>query len=170
MRHLPDPHRTCISDDSPARLLAQLQRDALMRESLALLPPVLLFALLHVHTHVGWEVCFAAVRQLNNDHGRHVRELSTALSLLRSLRGTRILDPLAWQAAARRLAHVCTSELQVLHAMPAYPPRHVAFVREPQSGPVKRGSAMRTLRRSREWLERSRYWLAASASEPLTWL
>jgi hypothetical protein len=170
MRHLPDLQRVCISDDSPAQLLAQLQSDALMRESLALLPPVLLIALLHVHTQVGWEMCFAAVRQLNNDHGRHVRELSTALSVLRSLRGTRILDPLVWHAAARRLAQVFARELHALHAMPAHPPRHVAFVQDTQRDAVKCGSAMRTLRRSREWLEWSRYWLAASASEPLTWL
>ena len=105
MRHLPDLQRSRISDVSQAQLLALLHNDVLTRESLALLPPVLLIAVLHLHTHVGWDACFAIVRQLNNDHGRHMRELSTALSLLRSLRGTRILDPLAWQAAARRILH-----------------------------------------------------------------
>ena len=46
MRHLPDPHRCSISDDPRALLLMQLHSDAPTRESLALLPPVLLFALL----------------------------------------------------------------------------------------------------------------------------
>ncbi len=102
---LPGPHRDCISDDPHAQLLAQLQSDPLIRDGLALLPPVLLFVLLHVQPHVGWDACFAAVRQLENDHGRHVRELSTALSALKSLRGSRAFDPLVWHASARRLKH-----------------------------------------------------------------
>jgi hypothetical protein len=111
MRHLPDPRRRCISEDPYEQLLRQLQGDALMQGGLALLPPVLLLALLHVHSHVGWDACYAALRQLNNGHGRHMRELGTALSLLKSLRGSRILDPLAWHAAMRRLMHDIGSRL-----------------------------------------------------------
>ncbi|ALL71482.1 hypothetical protein K788_0006110 (plasmid) [Paraburkholderia caribensis MBA4] len=166
MRHLPDLQRGCISDVSQAQLLALLHSDVLTRESLALLPPVLLIALLHLHTHVGWDACFAIVRQLNNDHGRHMRELSTALSLLRSLRGTRILDPLAWQAAARRILHAMASELRALHAMPRRP----AFVSVVRGGLPRRNRVSFTLRRGAQLLELSRYWLGARASVPLTWL
>ncbi|AUT73271.1 hypothetical protein [Paraburkholderia hospita] len=166
MRHLPDLQRPCISDSSQAQLLALLHSDVLTRESLALLPTVLLIAWLQVHTHVGWDACFAIVRQLNNDHGRHMRELSTALSLLRSLRGTRILDPLAWHAAARRIVHAITNELRALHSMP----RRAACVRVARGGLSGRNRVTFTLRRSGQLLELSRYWLAARASAPLTWL
>ncbi|BCF92671.1 MULTISPECIES: hypothetical protein [Paraburkholderia] len=166
MRHLPDLQRRCISDISQTQLLALLHSDVLTRESLALLPTVLLIAWLQVHTHVGWDACFAIVRQLNNDHGRHMRELSTALSLLRSLRGTRILDPLAWHAAARRILHALASELRVLHSMP----RRSAFVRVARGGLTTRHRVTFTLRRSGQWLELSRDWLAVRASAPVTWL
>ncbi|BCG02794.1 hypothetical protein PPGU19_073620 (plasmid) [Paraburkholderia sp. PGU19] len=166
MRHRPDLQRRCISDISQAQLLALLHSDVLTRESLALLPPVLLITWLQVHTHVGWDACFAIVRQLNNDHGRHMRELSTALSLLRSLRGTRILDPLAWHAAVRRIVHAMASELRVLQSMP----RRAAFVRVARVGLPRRNRVTRTLRRSDQLLELSRYWLGARASVPFTWL
>jgi hypothetical protein len=168
MHHQPDLHRRSIRDDSHARLIAQLRSDPLMRESLALLPPVLLFALLHVHTHVGWDVCFAAARQLNNDHGRHVRELSTALSLMKSLRGTRILDPLAWHAALRRLIHAIAGELDALNATPVQTPRRDGV---PRAAPaLTRRDALRMLRRSHLQLNVARYWLAARASVPVIWL
>ena len=166
MRHLPDLQRSRISDVSQAQLLALLHNDVLTRESLALLPPVLLIALLHLHTHVGWDACFAIVRQLNNDHGRHMRELSTALSLLRSLRGTRILDPLAWQAAARRILHAMANEHRALHSMP----RRAAFFRVVRGGLPRRNRVTFTLRPAGQLLELSHYWLGARASVPLTWL
>lgn len=170
MRHLPDTPRRCISDVSPAQLLAQLQSDPLLRESLALLPPVLLIALLHVHTQVGWDACFAVVRQLNNDHGRHMRELSTALSLLKSLRGTRILDPLVWHAAARRMMHTIVNERHAAHSMPVQAPRRHAMTGIASGGLSKRKRALQTLRHVMRLLELWRYWLAARTSAPLTWL
>ncbi|MEM5344022.1 hypothetical protein [Paraburkholderia azotifigens] len=168
MHHQPDLHRRSIHDDSHARLLEQLHSDPLMRESLTLLPPVLLFALLHVHTHVGWDVCFAAARQLNNDHGRHMRELCTALSLMKSLRGTRILDPLAWHAALRRLIHAIASEPDALQAAPMQTSRREWLRR---AAPVlARSDAARVLRHGHLLLNCTRYWLAARASVPVTWL
>ncbi|WP_241019187.1 hypothetical protein [Paraburkholderia sp. Tr-20389] len=144
-----------------------------MRESLALLPPVLLFALLHVHTHVGWDVCFAAARQLNNDHGRHMRELSTALSLLKSLRGTRILDPLAWHAALRRLIHAMASELSALHATPMQTSRRMSPTLTATRGTRRartRRRVLHALHSSHLLLDFARYWLAARTSAPVTWL
>jgi len=167
MHHLPDTPQRFTSDVSPALLLAQLQDDPLVRESIALLPPVLLIALLHVQAHVGWDACFAVVRQLNNDHGRHMRELSTALSLLRSLRGTRILDPLVWHAVARRLLHAIADELHVMHSMPARAPRRCISTND---GLNRRTHALQTLRHGMQTLELWRYWLAARTSAPLTWL
>lgn len=157
MRHLPDSQRRCASDVSDARLLALLLSDPLLRESLTLLPPVLLVALLHIHTQVGWDACFAAMRQLNHEHGRHMRELSTALSMLRSLRGTRMLDPLVWHAAARRVMHAIAGEFDALNSTPA----RTGFAR------VARG---RSARRSRALHALWHYWLAARTSAPVSWL
>jgi hypothetical protein len=168
MHHQPDLHRRSIHDDSHARLLEHLRSDPLMRESLALLPPVLLFALLHVHTHVGWDVCFAVARQLNNDHGRHMRELGTALSLMKSLRGSRMFDPLAWHAALRRLIHTIASELHALHATPMQTSTRDCLMRATRS--VARSEALRVLRASQVLLNVTRYWLATKASVPVTWL
>ncbi|MEP9325217.1 hypothetical protein PPMP20_19085 [Paraburkholderia phymatum] len=163
-----------MSGDSHARLLARLHSDPLMRESLALLPPVLLFTLLHVHTHVGWDVCFAAARQLNSDHGRHMRELSTALSLLKSLRGARILDPLVWHAALRRLIHAIARALHgLLYATPLQTSRHMSLGRITTCGPRgvrTRSRALQALHDSHVLLDFARYWLAARASAPVTWL
>jgi hypothetical protein len=175
MHRQPDPQRRSICDDPHARLLAQLHSDPLMRESLALLPPVLLFALLHVHTHVGWDVCFAVVRQLHNDHGRHVRELSTALSLLKSLRGTRAFDPLAWHAALRRLIHAIASELRELQSTPTPTSRRIGPPAATRSGSrraglLTRSNAVRALRHGDLLLNVARYWLAARTSAPVTWL
>jgi hypothetical protein len=172
MRHLPAPHRRSISDDPRALLLAQLHSDAPMHESLALLPPVLLFALLHVHTHVGWDACFAAVRQLNNDHGRHMRELSTALSLLKSLRGTRILDPLAWHAAARRMMHAVAHPCQTLRRIPARRGLSVRITRsDSRAGALHKQARMKhVVQLDGLLIECVRYWLSAKTSAPLTWL
>ncbi|MBP0590914.1 hypothetical protein J8I87_14575 [Paraburkholderia sp. LEh10] len=174
MRHLPDPQRCCISEDSQAAYLAQLHSDPLMRDSLALLPPVLLLALLHVHTHVGWDACFAVVRQLDNDHGRHMRELSTALSLLRSLRGTRILDPLVWHAAARRLMHAIAGPCAASPSMPMRTARPDAAHRMQSDAradtPGERARPMRAARVGRAIIDWERYGLSAMTSAPLTWL
>ena len=175
MHHQPDLQRRSICDDPYARLLAQWHDDPLIHDSLALLPPVLLFALLHVHTHVGWDVCFAAMRQLNNDHGRHMRELGTALSLLKSLRGTRAFDPLAWHAALRRLIRAIASELHALQSTPTQTSRRIGPPQATKSGSrrtrlLTRANAARALRQSRLLFNVMRYWLAARTSEPVTWL
>ncbi|SEJ82255.1 hypothetical protein [Paraburkholderia diazotrophica] len=178
MHHLPDPRRHCVSEDPYEQLVQQLQRDALMQGGLALLPPVLLLALLHVHSHVGWDACYTALRQLNDDHGRHMRELGTALSLLKSLRGSRILDPLAWHAAMRRLMHDIGSRLHPSPSMRMRAMRRAVAVRATRIDP--RGftlrepsrvaptvSPMRTVRTPIDW---QRYWLSAMTSAPSTWL
>ncbi|WP_239482971.1 hypothetical protein [Paraburkholderia sp. C35] len=165
IHQLSDSQQRRIGDVSHARLLAHLHDDPLLRESLTLLPSVMLIALLHVHTHLGWDACFAVARQLNHDHGRHMRELSTALSMLKTLRGTRVLDPLVWHAVARRVMHALSSELHAWrsrHAR-ASPLRRAQLVR---MGSVRRSRPLR----KREWLALPPYWLAASASAPVTWL
>ncbi|MEM5438845.1 hypothetical protein [Paraburkholderia diazotrophica] len=178
MHHLPDPRRRSISEDPYERLLLQLQGDALMQGGLALLPPVLLLALLHVHSHVGWDACCAALRQLNDDHGRHVRELGTALSLLKSLRGSRIFDPLAWHATMRRLMHDIGSRL---HSSPSTRMRAmrraVVFraARIDSRGftlrkPSRVAPTMSPMRAARTPIDCERYWLSAMTSAPSTWL
>ncbi|MPW19303.1 hypothetical protein GCT13_20970 [Paraburkholderia sp. CNPSo 3157] len=179
MHHLPDPRRRSISEDPYEQLLLQLQGDALMQGGLALLPPVLLLALLHVHSHVGWDACYAALRQLNNDHGRHMRELGTALSLLKSLRGTRILDPLAWHAAMRRLMHDIGSRLHPSPSTRMRAMRRAVIVRvtriDPRGFTLRKPSCitptvspMRAARTPVDWQQR--YWLSAMTSAPSTWL
>ncbi|SIT37372.1 conserved hypothetical protein [Paraburkholderia piptadeniae] len=176
MRDLPDPRRRCVNEDPYEQLLLQLQSDALMQGGLALLPPVLLLALLHAHSHVGWDACYAVLRQLNNDHGRHMRELGTALSLLKSLRGSRILDPLAWHAAMRRLMHGIGSRLHPSPSMRMRAMRRAVVVRA--TGINTRGftlhkpsraapttSPMRAVRTPVDW---QRYWLSAMTSAPST--
>ncbi|MEM5388579.1 hypothetical protein VSR68_34170 [Paraburkholderia phymatum] len=178
MHHLLDPRRRCISEDPYERLVLQLQGDTLMQGGLALLPPVLLIALLHVHSPVGWDACYAALRQLNDDHGRHMRELGTALSLLKSLRGSRILDPLAWHAAMRRLMHDIGRRLRPSPSM-----RMRAMRRAVVGGATRidsRGSmlrkpsrvapAMSPVRVTRTLIDWQRYWLSAMTSAPSTWL
>jgi hypothetical protein len=178
MPDLLEPRRRCIGEDPYEQLLLQLQSDALMQGGLALLPPVLLLALLHAHSHVGWDVCYAALRQLNNDHGRHMRELGTALSLLKSLRGTRILDPLAWHAAMRRLMHGIGSRLHPSPSMRMRAMRRAvvvhatlidscAFTLHKSSRAAPPTSPMRAVRTPIDW---QRYRLSAMTSAPSTWL
>jgi len=178
MHHLPDLSRRCISEDPYEQLLLQLQGDVLMQGGLALLPPVLLLALLHAHSHVGWDACYAALRQLNDDHGRHMRELGTALSLLKSLRGSRILDPLAWRAAMRRLMHDIGSRLRPSPSMRMRAMRRAVVVRATRIDsrsftlrkPSRVAPAMSPMRAARTPIDWQRYWLSAMTSAPSTWL
>lgn len=172
MHHLPDSRRLGTDEDLHAELLRGLQDDALMQGGLALLPPVLMLALLHVHSHAGWDACYAVLRQLNNDHGRHVRELGTALSLLKSLRGSRILDPLAWHAAMRRLMHGIAGRARPSTPIRRRAMRRAIIVRDARIGlrPAtlrKPSHVARTVLTPIDW---QRYWVIAMTSAPSTWL